>query len=483
MLPACAVRAATEPLPSNVARVFFGEERHQVSPILTGFNTSYFNDLDVVWETGNVEERLREIRAGALRYPGGEETSRFHWEHPGVDGYIDLWNPELHDQQWQSVRVGRANWDRNELFVDLDKFVARCVRIGAEPIVGVNMTSGEVMNRRADGIAEAVRLAQRIVERGYPVRYLYMDNEPWHPGYYLFPGDTYAEVYVEYARAIRQVAPHLKFIASPNNQPRFTPHLETFLRLAGDYTDYLNLHFYWGGGRPIEERWKRSRPMITTSAWKWIEPENTRTYTEYLKRLRAQLAEKGQGRIGLTVLEWNIALPKEPEPSIPPAVRALAQGEMFLQIAGGDAHIACMWPMFWQVEAPPGLEGGVSYPPTRPRRWRGLFEMTPPYRPTPGYEVFRLLKDLPGSRWVDASSSDPAVIVSAARDGQGALHAWVLNKSGEIRTVALEKVPDGRLEVAGSIDEAGNTGGAVATGPFSSSLPPWSLTHLRVLPR
>lgn len=462
--------------PTDAVKVTLGKERHEVSPMLNGFNTSYFNDLDVIWQTGLIEERLREIRTGALRYPGGEETSRFHWEHPGVDGYVDFWNPSHHDQSWQTTAVGKEQWESNELFVDLEEFIARCARVGAEPIIGINMSSGEVMNRRNEGIAEAMRLVRHIMERKYPVRYLYFDNEPWHKAssnYHFFPDNTYGEVYLEYARAIREVAPHLKFIASPVNDLELTGRMQAFLKLAGEYTDYLDFHFYWEWGRASTERWKAALPMLQSA--KWTKPEKTRTFVENLESLKTSLTASGYDQIGVVILEWNIPPLEQSEQAMPPFITAMAQAEMLLQFARADVRLACLWPMFWQVQAP-----GSAPKPLKGNRhpWLGPFESTPPYAPTSSYAMFKLLKDLPGSRWIEASSTDTGVLVSAARDTAGGLHLWVLNKCDAPKTIMLA----GReiLEVAGCFDENGSLNGASLGGSSFATLPAWSLTHLRI---
>ncbi len=478
LAPIFGAQGAPEPSAQVPVRVHIGDRSHTVSRMIVGFNTSYFNDLGFVWATGEIEARLKDIRTGALRYPGGEETSRFHWEHPGVDGYMDMWNPaHPGGQVWQSVRVGKEKWKDNDLFVDLEKFIARCGRIGAEPIVGVNLSSGEVMNRRTDGIAEAVRLVRHIVERGYPVRYLFLDNEPWHKNksnYHFFTGDTYAETYLAYAKAIREVAPHIKLVANPTSAPRLDEKMARFLSIAGAYTDVIDLHLYWEWGRATSERWKTDAPMRNSA--KWISPKNTFTYAETLEKLKAQLDAHGYPKMDVAVLEWNLApLPKD-EPPMPASVMAMAQGEMLLQFAAADVSIACMWPLFWQVQVP-GLSRTVEEEDDQP--FRSPFEGIPPYKPTDTYAMLRLLKELPGAAWVRADSSEKTLVVGAARDEAGVLHIWAINKSAETRTVAFDGNAGGRLCIIGHIAE-GQDGETPACGDKNTArLPPWSFTYLQ----
>ncbi len=64
-----------------------------ISPMLIGYNMSYYHDTDALWADGNIANYLSQLDTGILRYPGGEETSYFHWEYPGADGYHDIWEP------------------------------------------------------------------------------------------------------------------------------------------------------------------------------------------------------------------------------------------------------------------------------------------------------------------------------------------------------------------------------------------------------
>lgn len=462
-------------------QVEFGVAQHRISPLFTGLNTSYFNDLEYVWGLGDVEQHLRKLGIRVLRWPGGEETSRFHWEHPAVDGYADIWNPALHDMDWQSVRVGSEFWDHHDLYVDLDRFIERCLRVGAEPLIGVNLSSGEMMNRRDDGIAAAVRLVQAIKERGYPVRYLYLCNEPWHrdrSNYFHFPGDLYAEVYLAYAQAIRAVAPELRLIASPVSGLNVSAAVHRFMEIAGDYVDYLNFHNYWEWGRSSWERWSTMAPMENTASW--IPEGQSKTFTRHFQEIRAAMDNAGWTDARMMILEWNIA-PMKPDyegTRLEGYALAMAQAEYLLQLAAADIHMTAMWPMFWQARVP------GFYDPEADRfgenRFVGPFSAFPPYAPTATYQMFRLLRDLPGSEWIETRSSVPSLITSAVRSSTGAVQLYVLNKSDEQRRVQL---PADRITMA-VVDSIDVNGPSVAhqVGEGRVDVPPWSLTLIRLVP-
>lgn len=466
----------------SVPHVRWGEPQHQISPMFTGLNTSYFNDLEHVWALGDVEQRLREMRVATLRWPGGEETSRYHWEHPGVDGYVDRWNPDHYSYRWQSIRVGEEHWDAHTLFVDIDRFIERCIRIGAEPLVGLNLSSGEVMNRRADGIAAAVRLVEYILEQGYPVRYLYLCNEPWHPGdsnYFHFKDDLYAEVYLEYARAVRAVAPDLKLIASPANSLRWTSRVIRFMDIAGEYTDYLNFHAYWAWRVASEEAWKGMTPMRNFSDW--IPVAESQTFDEDMRVIRRRMDEAGWNDVGIAMLEWNIGPLRDPDAGtlMTPYQSAIAQAEMLLQLAAADVRITCMWPMFWSVRAP-GFTDDLGAP-EQAGTFRSPFNPYPPYSTRPTFDMFLMLRELSGGEWLETASSDPNVLVSAVRAPTTAIHVYLINKSDETRTVAIPS--EGHtVALDHSFDEHGRSEARLIDDGSRAELPAWSMTHLRIVP-
>lgn len=162
------------------------EKLHSVEPGFLGINLSYFNTTDEIWDTYHFQEKLKAAGVGALRYPGGEETSFFHWRHPGVNGYEDIWDPnQTHGSapgrgRFQTTWISPEKWSTNEAFMDFDEFMETCIALGAEPIVGINLSSGRKHDRRADGIAEALDWMRYCKRKDYKVTYWFLDNEPWH---------------------------------------------------------------------------------------------------------------------------------------------------------------------------------------------------------------------------------------------------------------------------------------------------------------
>ncbi|MEO0966395.1 MAG: hypothetical protein AAFY08_14905 [Planctomycetota bacterium] len=473
---AAAVMMATSSLAEVTIDLREARPVETVSPMVLGLNLSYFNDLDEVWETGDLAEVYRDAGIGALRYPGGEETSRFHWEHPGVTGYIDLWNESHHDQSWQSVLVPKDQWGTFEDHMDFDEFVRNARTVGAEPLVGINMSSGVKLDRVQDSIDEAVRWMEYAKSKGYGIRYWYLDNEPWHTAdhnYLHIPLERYAELCVRFARAMCEVDPDAKFIVNPleGGHAGRWDHLGKFMAIAGDDIDVVSFHWYWEWGRGTWETWLASKPMRHSS--KWTPYDQALTYVEKVRRTRGQLAREGYDHVTVASTEWNISSPKD-DPADPTRV-ALMHAEMLMQFAEGGLELACIWPGFWQIKMVPG--------PSEDRAW---IDHAPPHRPKPALSVVRLLSAAAGGERLGGPglSTETATPTLAVRSADGrTTHVFVLSKSSKPTPVEL------------SVAELGSAGSASATtytqatgdvaeldvervgGGVKATLPPFSLTR------
>jgi hypothetical protein len=147
-----------------------------ISDMLTGVNMSWYFDTDEIWADGSMAGYLNELQACLLRYPGGCETSRFHWEYPYDistpcgEWAVDFWDPNIDANDYLP----------DSRFMDTDDYIQQCREVGAEPIVGVNIQSGVRYNRLQDSIDEATRWVQYCKDNHYGVKYWYLDNEPYY---------------------------------------------------------------------------------------------------------------------------------------------------------------------------------------------------------------------------------------------------------------------------------------------------------------
>ncbi len=405
------------------------EKMHTVNPAFLGINLSYFNTTDDLWNQYGLVEKLKQGRVGALRYPGGEETSFFHWTHPAVNGYEDYWDdPATHGTapdrgRFQTTWVAPEEWDRNESFMDFDEFMANCIAVGAEPIVGINLSSGKKHNRRADGIAEALDWMRYCKQKNYAVTYWFLDNEPWHhEANETFSTKEYADEVLAYGTAIKKEFPSAKLIVNPTSASNiYAERIEQFMKTAGPVVDYIDVHWYWAWGKGSLEHWLANTPL--TNHDKWKKGSETRTYAEDVALLKTASAKAGFPDIGIAALEWNIA-PSDWSQTFNQSLIAVIQAELLMEFAANNVELTCLWPLIWQTSRDVWSEQD-SFP--------SIVTSDPPFNPTRSLELYRMLSAIPGETLVKVETKQDDVVVLATAD-----QLYVINKNALRRKVTVD---------------------------------------------
>ena len=153
---------------------------------------------------------LRQVRVPLLRFPGGNFVSNYHWED-GIGPKEDrkrrfeyAWNTE------ESNQFGTAD------------FIRLCRKVGAEPLICVNMGSGtaeeamhwvEYCNGTGDTYYANLRRAHGY-EEPFGVKYWGLGNEMY--GNWQMESLTasqYASRAFQFAKAIRWVDPSVRLVA------------------------------------------------------------------------------------------------------------------------------------------------------------------------------------------------------------------------------------------------------------------------------
>lgn len=421
------------------------QELHTVSEHFLGINTSYFNDTDDVWETYGIPAKLKKAGVRALRYPGGEEASFFHWEHPGVNGYEDLWDDPKeygHSRKrgpFQVTWIDPSNWATNEDFMNFDEFMAHCKTIGAEPVVGLNLSSGARHKRQDEGVEEALRWMRYCTEKGYKVTYWFLDNEPWNfEAAYQMYVKPYAAECIRYGKAIKKEFPDVKLIANPFSTETYNDwtEVEYFVRETGDYVDYIDIHYYWEWGQSTFEEWQKTQPLETGDKWK--HKSITRTYQQDFDLLRKAFAKAGHPEMGLMVLEWNIA-PSDESLVFSQAANALIQSELLMEFMRADIHMTCLWPLLWRTSRDVWAEQD-PFP--------SIITQDAPYHETLSLALFHMLSPIQGMQLVQSSpSKKDLVTLTAKSDDQYIL--LVLNKNPLRRKITIafdEPLAESRMQ-------------------------------------
>lgn len=422
----------SRPERSVMVRVDPTVKKHHIHPNFLGINLSHFNTTDAIWKDFHLEEKLKSAGIGALRYPGGEETSFFHWRHPGVNGYEDIWDdPSVHGTssgrgKFQVTWVAPEKWESNETFMDFDEFIATCRVVGAEPIVGLNLSSGRKHDRRAEGLQEALDWMRYSKEKGYAVTYWFLDNEPWHrEANYTFTQAEYIEDCLYFGRAIKAEFPEVKLIANPAAGSNLEKDwLKQFIVGAGEIIDYIDIHWYWAWDISNFDHWQKETPLTTDD--KWRNPRAHRTYGEDIAIIRQASAEAGYPDIGVMVLEWNIAPSRESE-IFSQSLIAVIQAEMLMEFAANGVELTCLWPLLWQTSRDVWPEQD-NFP--------SIVTAAPPFAPTLSSEMFRQISPAQGKAVLSSitSGEDTVTLVVAAEEEA---YLYFINKNDLRRRVQV----------------------------------------------
>ena len=188
-----------------------------------GINLNYLRDDNNNLEGARpIQETLKEMGVGWLRYPGGEKSDRHLWSQPP-------WNEP--DPQ---VKGSYLNQVKDIL--DFDEYIEYAKQAGAEPYVvvgyGRENRTGFTKRQYLENAIEWVKYAN--VKNNYGVKYWEIGNENWNNN--TATPKQMAEIVVEFSRAMKAVDPSIK-VGSSNG------------RGAGGWSDFF-YHCRTGCGFP-----------------------------------------------------------------------------------------------------------------------------------------------------------------------------------------------------------------------------------------
>jgi len=429
---------------SVTVTVYESKKLHTVPNGFLGINLSYFNITDEIWQKYDLLSKLKQAGIKSLRYPGGEETSFFHWEHPGVNGYEDIWDPEekhgtaLKRGRFQATWVAPEKWSTNENFMNFDEFMQVCKALGAEPIVGINLTSARRHNRIKDGIEDALRWLRYCRQKNYKVTYWFLDNETWNwESPYVFKDTEYAEDVIAYGTAIKKEFPDIKLIVNPtsNKGYNYREGFERFISKTASVIDYIDVHWYWAWGQGSFDNWIKQIPLDTGDKWK--EREISRPFEEDIALIKESIKRAGAPNVGLVVLEWNIA-PSNWSQTFNQSLIAIIQAELLMEFARSDVRITCLWPLIWRTSR--GVWSEQDFFPS-------IVTQDPPFKQTLSLDMFRLFSPIQGKTLLATEISNKDLRVLAAEDKVGKKHLMFISKNALRRkvTINFEKEIHGRV--------------------------------------
>jgi len=192
----------------------------------------------------DVMDALRRLRMTAMRYPGGNFVSGYHWQD-GVGPVGE--RPTVYDMAWHTTEPNTFG---------TDEFMRLCVKMGWEPMMCVNLGTGTPEEARdwleyCNGPA-GTRYADMRVANGHPepygVKLWCLGNEmdgPWQIGH--VPAEQYALRAQQAAKMMEDTDPSIELIACGSCGTGLPSYMEwdrQVLEGLGDLADYVSIHRY-----------------------------------------------------------------------------------------------------------------------------------------------------------------------------------------------------------------------------------------------
>lgn len=244
---------------------------------------------------------LRELGYTIVRYPGGNFLSGYNW----LDGIGPKdKRPRRRELAWFSIETNQFG---------TDEFMTFCRKLGAEPMLGVNMGTGTIQS--AADLVEycnappGTYYADLRVANGrrepYSVKYWCIGNEmdgPWQIGHLDAP--DYAKKAREAAKMMKWHDPSIKTVlcgSSHDRMPTFPEWDRIALEHCWDVMDYLSIHMY------VSNHHDQDTPSYLGLARRFEDFVDTMAAT--LRYAKAKV--RGKNDIYLSWDEWQVWHPGE----------------------------------------------------------------------------------------------------------------------------------------------------------------------------
>lgn len=227
------------------ARVFGSFIEHLGRAVYTGIYEPEHPSADSFGFRTDVEALIRPLHVTQIRYPGGNFLSGYDWKD-GIGPKAQ--RPIRPDMAWSAIEPNQ---------VGTDEFLRWCERIGAEPMLAVNLGTGTPKDA-----AELLEYcngsmhtywADKRRENGhdapYNVKLWCLGNEmdgPWQ--ICAKTATEYGRIACETAKLMKMLDPDIELVACGSSfraMPTFGAWEEEVLRQCYPYIDYLSLHQYY----------------------------------------------------------------------------------------------------------------------------------------------------------------------------------------------------------------------------------------------
>jgi alpha-N-arabinofuranosidase len=227
-------------------RIFGGFLEHMGRAVYEGVYDPKSKHADKDGFRRDVLEALKTMRYTAMRYPGGNFASGYHW----MDGIGPREKREtVRDLAWQSLEPNQ---------VGTDEFIPLAREMGWTPMFTVNLGTGSPEEARnwveycngPVGTRYANLRAQNGSEKPHDIKLWCLGNEmdgPWQLGH--VPADQYAIRAQQAAKLMKDTDPGIELVACGSCSVDLPTYMEwdrTVLEYMGPFADYISLHRYVG---------------------------------------------------------------------------------------------------------------------------------------------------------------------------------------------------------------------------------------------
>lgn len=227
-------------------RIFGGFLEHMGRAVYQGVFDPDSAHADEQGFRRDVLAALRRLNMTAMRYPGGNFVSGYHW----LDGVGPReQRPTVRELAWQSIEPNH---------VGTDEYIALCRKMGWTPMLSVNLGTGTPEEARnwveycncPPGSKFADLRATNGASEPHAVKLWCLGNEmdsPWQLGH--VPARDYAIRAQQAAKMMKDVDRSLELVACGSCHVGFDSYMEwdrTVLEYMADFADYISLHRYAG---------------------------------------------------------------------------------------------------------------------------------------------------------------------------------------------------------------------------------------------
>jgi len=198
------------------------------------------------WQIRNgMIEKIKAIKAPVIRWPGGLYADGYHWRD-GIGPIEKRKTKPNYYWRFHGPVIGPP--DPNHF--GTSEFLAFCRQAGTEPYININYATGTI-EEAAAWVEYTKHISARKKERGgkntSPVKYWGIGNEIY--GLWAFghtKPERYAKRYISFCKAMKKVAPNIKFVAVGNGNLKSNWNRRV-LEIASDWIDLFSIHIYLPG--------------------------------------------------------------------------------------------------------------------------------------------------------------------------------------------------------------------------------------------